>query len=120
LLEIEVQGASLIRKSDFDAIFVFLLPPSMETLQQRLRDRGTDSDAKIEQRLGEGNSEIAMARIFDYAVINDALSEAVSEVQEIIRAEREGSTADVRARFGLAQVLERWQSETGRSDTARD
>jgi guanylate kinase len=120
LLEIEVQGASLIRKSDFEAVFIFLLPPSMEILEQRLRDRGTDSKSKIEQRLREGNPEIAMARIFDYAVINDDLDTAVGEVQEIIRAEREGATRDVHARFGLEHVLEGWQSRVRAPDAARD
>jgi guanylate kinase len=110
----------LIRKSDFDAVFVFLLPPSMEILEQRLRDRGTDSESKIEQRLREGNPEIAKAKIFDYAVINDNLDTAVGEVQEIIRAEREGATADVRARFGLEHVLGAWQSRASRPAASRD
>lgn len=120
LLEIEVQGANLIRESSFEAIFIFLLPPSMEVLEQRLRDRETDSESKIEQRLREGNSEIAMARIFDYAVINDDLNNAVTEVQQIILAEREGSTEDVRERFGLERVLEDWRDRGKAPDTAGD
>ncbi len=111
LLEIEVQGASHVRKSDFEAVFIFLLPPSMKTLEQRLRDRGTDSDDLIERRLREGHPEIAMARIFDYAVVNDDLSTAVEEVREIVGAERAGETAGVRARFGLEQVLDGWLAQ---------
>jgi guanylate kinase len=109
MLEIEVQGAQLIRDGDFAAVFIFLLPPTVETLEQRLRDRGTDSDDLIQKRLREAGSEIAMSRIFDYAVINDELSTAVAEVQTIIDAERAGVTEEVRARFGIAMVMENWQ-----------
>ena len=120
LLEIEVQGANLIRESDFEAVFIYLLPPSMETLEHRLRDRGTDSESLIERRLREGHPEIAMAKIFDYAVINDDLQTAVGEVEEIIAAEREGNTSDVLARFGLEHVLEGWLTRTKLPDDSRD
>ncbi len=119
LLEIEVQGASLIRNSDFEAVFIFLLPPSMEIVERRLRDRGTDNESLIEQRLREGHPEIAMARIFDYAVINDDLQTAVEEVEEIIGAERAGETRDVRARFGLEHVLEDWLTRATASEVSR-
>jgi guanylate kinase len=119
LLEIEVQGASLIRNSDFEAVFIFLLPPSMEIVERRLRDRGTDSESLIEQRLREGHPEIAMARIFDYAVINDDLQTAVEEVKEIIGAERAGETRDVRARFGLEHVLEDWLTRAAAPEVSR-
>ncbi len=109
MLEIEVQGAQLIREREFAAVFIFLLPPTVETLEQRLRDRGTDSDDLIQKRLREAGSEIAMSRIFDYAVINDELSRAVDEVRTIIDAERTGDTDAVRARFGIAKVMENWQ-----------
>lgn len=109
MLEIEVQGAQLIREREFAAVFIFLLPPTVETLEQRLRDRGTDSDDLIQKRLREAGSEIAMSRIFDYAVINDELSRAVDEVWTIIDAERTGDTDAVRARFGIAKVMENWQ-----------
>ena len=108
MLEIEVQGAQLIRNRKFEAVFIFLLPPSMEILEQRLRDRGTDTEELIKQRLSEGNAEITMAKIFDYAVINDKLLNTVEQVQEIICAERTGEIKDVRARFGVAKVLENW------------
>lgn len=108
MLEIEVQGAQLIRNRKFEAVFIFLLPPSMEILEQRLRDRGTDTEELIKQRLSEGNAEIKMAKIFDYAVINDKLLNTVEQVQEIICAERTGEIKDVRARFGVAKVLENW------------
>lgn len=117
LLEIEVQGAGLIRKSDFDASFIFLLPPSMSVLEQRLRDRGTDSEELIERRLSEGNPEIAMAKIFDYAVINDDLRTAVDKVREIVDAERKGTTAGVRERYGIENVLDAWL-ESSAAETA--
>lgn len=108
MLEIEVQGAKLIRKRDYAAVFIFLLPPSMEVLGQRLRDRGTDSEELIKRRLNEGNAEIAMAKIFDYAVINDKLSDAVADVHAIIQSEREGNPDAVRGRFRVDQVLSTW------------
>lgn len=113
LLEIEVQGAAKIRASNFDAIFIFLLPPSMKVLDQRLRDRGTDSDEVIERRLKEGSPEISMASMFDYAVINDDLREAVANVRQIIDAERTGDTSAVRTAFGIEGVLSRWLAQEG-------
>lgn len=119
LLEIEVQGARLIRNSNFDAAFIFLLPPTMEVLEQRLRGRGTDSEALIQKRLAEGRSEVKMAELFDYAVINDDLSTAVAEVQDIIRAEREGDVEAARRHFGCAQVFAAWQQADARRSDSR-
>ena len=111
LLEIEVQGAAKIRASNFEAIFIFLLPPSMKTLDQRLRDRGTDSDEVIRRRLREGNPEISMASMFDYAVINEDLGDAVAKVREIVEAERSGDAASARAKHGIKQVLAGWLAQ---------
>ncbi|MCP4036172.1 MAG: guanylate kinase [bacterium] len=118
LLEIEVQGAGQIRETDFEAVFIFLLPPSMGTLEQRLRGRGTDAEALIQKRLEEGRSEVGMAKLFDYAVINDDLRIAVCEVQEIIASERTGEVAGTRARYGCARVFDAWQrAEAGQADS---
>jgi guanylate kinase len=109
MLEIEVQGAQLIRDSGHDAVFIFLLPPSMATLEQRLRDRGTDTEELIKRRLREGSTEVRMSKIFDYVVVNDKLDDAVAEVQSIIEAERNGKIENARARFGVAGVMAKWQ-----------
>ena len=112
LLEIEVQGATQVRERCEDACLIFLLPPSMATLEQRLRGRGTDSDDEIERRLGEADGEIETARIFDYVVVNDRLESAIASVLEIIAAERSGDTISVSERFGVPGALDRW-SEGG-------
>lgn len=112
LLEIEVQGAGQVRNSDVPVRFIFLLPPSMAVLEQRLRDRGTDSEEIITKRLREASSEIDAAKIFDYAVVNDDLDHAVEEVREIIEAERTGDTGAVLERCGLANVLEAWIAQS--------
>lgn len=113
LLEIEVQGARQIREAGFDARFVFLLPPSLAELDARLRGRGTDADEVIEKRLAEARSELAAAEVFDYAVVNDDLDRAVSQVRQIIEAERSGKTDEVRAAFGRASVMQAWNEAGG-------
>jgi len=109
LLEIEVQGAKLVRDARFEAVFIFLLPPSLDELDDRLRGRGTDDDDVIAKRLAEARSEVGMADVFDYAVVNDDLETAVAQVRQIIRAEREGATDEVRRDFGRARVVENWR-----------
>jgi guanylate kinase len=105
LLEIEVQGARQLRARRDDARFVFLLPPSMEELERRLRGRGTDDEAAVERRLEIVVSELRAVHVFDYAVVNDALEAAVAAVCEIVRAERSGETGPVEARFGRPRVV---------------
>ncbi len=109
LLEIEVQGAKLVRDARFEAVFIFLLPPSLDELDVRLRGRGTDDDAVIRKRLAEARSELSMAEVFDYAVVNDDLDTAVEQVQQIIRAERSDETDEVKARYGREGVVAEWR-----------
>ena len=111
LLEIEVQGAAQVRERRPDARFIFLLPPSMEILEGRLRGRGTDSDAAVDRRLAMADRELEAIRFFDYAVINDDLDTAVNQVLEIVGAERsrqEDRLAAARRLHGREQVLAGW------------
>ncbi|MBP1559694.1 MAG: guanylate kinase [Oscillospiraceae bacterium] len=87
ILEIEVQGAMKIKEKCPDAVFVFILPPSLKELRRRLNKRGTESEEVIEKRLGEAAGEIKYAYKYDYALINGELSEAVDDLLSIIRAE---------------------------------
>lgn len=87
ILEIEVQGAMKIKEKCPDAVFIFILPPSLKELRRRLEKRGTESDEVIEKRLGEAAGEIGHAYKYDYAVVNGELSEAVDDLRAIIRAE---------------------------------
>ena len=99
LLEIDTAGARQVRARLPAARLIFLLPPSPAVLERRLRDRQTDSEEVIQQRLAIAKDEIAEAPWYDYAVVNDDLERTISSVLEIVRAERSGETAALRARF---------------------
>lgn len=105
VLEIEVQGAGQVKKRRADACLIFLLPPSLAVLEERLRGRGTDDEAVIQRRMALSDTELAAAEIFDFAVVNDELERAVQEVLLVIRAVREGRGAELRQRFGRAAVM---------------
>ena len=84
LLDIEVQGAIQVKEKMPEAVMIFLSPPSMETLEERLRSRGTDTDEKIEKRLLTAAQELSQLSRYDYLVVNDTIEQAVSEIREII------------------------------------
>jgi guanylate kinase len=88
VLVIDVQGARQVRQRRQDAVAVFVLPPSFEALEQRLRVRSQDSEDAIARRLQTARSEIAAVQAYDYVVINDALERCVTEVCAIVTAER--------------------------------
>jgi guanylate kinase len=91
LLEIDVQGAMQVRRSVAGAVLIFLRPPSRAVLEQRLRDRGSESEEKISSRLAAAQKELAFADQYDYIVVNDDLDRAVAEVLSIVAAERSRS-----------------------------
>jgi guanylate kinase len=111
LLEIEVQGASQVRARRADARLIFLLPPSLSLLEERLRGRGTDSPEQIESRLRLARRELAAVRDFDYAVVNDDLERCVATVREIMAAERRGGSPEIRRRFSPAAASARLEAE---------
>ena len=84
LIEVDVNGASQIRKKMPEAISIFILPPSLEILKSRLTGRGTDSSEVIEKRLNEALREIACAKDYDYIVVNDNLDTAVDDFVSIM------------------------------------
>jgi guanylate kinase len=88
LLEIDWQGAAQIRTAKPDATSVFVLPPSIEALEERLRGRGQDSPEVIGRRVAAARGEIAHVSEFDYVIINDDFSRACLDLQSIVRAER--------------------------------
>ena len=105
LLEVEVQGAAQLRARRADARFLFLLPPSREELERRLRGRGTDDDAAVRRRLAIVESELAAVHGFDYAIVNRDLDETIAAVREIIAAERAGQCAHARSAWGREHVV---------------
>lgn len=88
LLEIDWQGAQQVRRVFPQAIGIFILPPSIEALEHRLRGRGKDSEDVIEQRLTVVRSEIDHVAEFDYLVVNEEIDEAVRDLVSIVRANR--------------------------------
>ena len=88
LLEIDWQGAAQVRAKDVGAITVQILPPSLDALERRLRDRGQDDEASIAGRMGGASRELSHYRDFDYLVVNERFEEALSDLEAIIRAER--------------------------------
>ena len=87
LLEIDVQGAMQVKEKYKDAIVVFIMPPSLEELKNRIVGRGTETEESINRRLGEALNEIHMADKYDYMVVNDDLAEAVANFEKIVDAE---------------------------------
>jgi guanylate kinase len=110
IVEIEVQGARQLRTRRPDACFVFLLPPSMETLGERLRARATDSAETIAKRLAIAAHELEAIEHFDYAFINDELDRAVEALLEIIAGRRAGRDDILKQRYGCQGVFERWRA----------
>jgi len=87
ILEIDIQGAMQVKDCFSDGVFIYIVPPSLSILSNRLRDRGTDADDVINKRLSLASSELALAHRYDYIVVNDVLDEAVERVASILRAE---------------------------------
>ena len=88
ILDIDVQGVSLLRDNGYDIVTIFLLPPSNAILRQRLENRGTDSPDAIAQRLHNAQKEIECLEDYDYLVINDEIMNAVNIVDDILSAEK--------------------------------
>ena len=88
LLEIDWQGARQVRRMFPHAVSIFILPPSLEALEARLRGRGTDSEATIARRLAAAREEMRHVEEFDYAIINDRLERAIDELTAVVRAAR--------------------------------
>ena len=88
VLEIDWQGAAQVRKLKPDAVSIFVLPPSIEALEQRLRGRAQDNPEVIAARVAAARGEIAHVREFDYVIINDDFNRAAQDLTSIVRAER--------------------------------
>jgi guanylate kinase len=87
-LEVDVQGASSIRNLISDSVSVFILPPSLEVLRERLISRGTDSPDELAVRLRNAPEELKSYRTFDYVIINDDVEQAAAKLMSIIEGER--------------------------------
>lgn len=88
LLEIDIQGALNVMKKRPDGVYIFLLPPSIEELKNRITGRGSESPETLERRFQAAASEIATGKKYQYAVVNDTVEAAVAKIQNILAAER--------------------------------
>ena len=86
ILDIEVQGAAQVKEKMPEAVTVFLAPPSLEVLEQRLRGRGTESEETIRQRLQTAEKEMLLAPTYDYTVINYDPDQAANEIRSVLES----------------------------------
>lgn len=88
ILEIDIQGALEIQQKISDALFIFIMPPSMRILKERLTNRGTESEEKVLERFKTAYREINEYTKYNYVVVNDEVEKAVEKVEAIIKAEK--------------------------------
>lgn len=88
ILEIETKGALQVKEKMPEAVLIFIAPPSLEALENRLRGRHTEDEATIQKRLNEVKKELECAKKYDYRVINDNLENAIDELEKIIAGEQ--------------------------------
>ena len=93
ILEIDLQGALQVKERMPECVSIFILPPSYEVLESRLRGRGTETPEKIEKRLAAARHEIEMAHIYDYQIVNDDLEAAYQQLRSIYMNENEKANA---------------------------
>ncbi len=105
ILEIDWQGAEQVRRLFPHAISIFVLPPSIETLEQRLNSRGQDSQETISKRVAAARAEMRHVSEFDYVTINNYFDVALQDIRAIIRAQRLVGTAQLQRYASLIQAL---------------
>ena len=105
ILEIDWQGARQVRAAKPDCITVFILPPTREELERRLRSRGTDSEAVIERRLRDALSDMSHWDEFDYVIFNDDLDDAVADLEAVLAGGGEKSATTNSAVRETARAL---------------
>jgi len=106
ILEIDWQGARQVRESMPECVTIFILPPTVEELERRLRDRRTDTAEVIERRLRDAVSDMAHWDEFDYVIINDELNQAIADLEAVLDGEGEASsTHNVALRRAVSRII---------------
>jgi len=105
ILEIDWQGAEQVRRLFPQAISIFILPPSLETLAERLKGRAQDSDDVIEKRLAVAREEMRHLVEFDYVTINDKFDDALHDLIAVIQAQRLKTNTQLKRHSALIQTL---------------
>ena len=88
ILEIDVQGALNVKKNIDNGVYIFLAPPSLSELKNRIVNRGTETESDINLRMNNARKELSYIKDYDYLVVNDHLNSAINLVNEIINAEK--------------------------------
>jgi len=104
VLEIDWQGAQQVRESMPECVTIFILPPSLEELERRLRDRRTDAPEVIERRLRDALSDISHWNEFDHVIINDDLNQAISDLEDVLAG---NGIASATSNMALRRAVER-------------
>ena len=97
VLEIEVEGAQQVKNKVPDCVMIFIAPPGKQALYDRLRNRGTESEEVIQQRIEKANREFQKAYLYDYIVVNDDVNNAADRIMAIIRAEHAKTERSIHA-----------------------
>lgn len=106
ILEIDWQGAQQVRESMPECVTIFILPPSVEELERRLRDRRTDSAEVIERRLRDALSDMSHWIEFDHVIINDDLNQAIADLEDVLDGNGEASaTSNVALRRAVGRIV---------------
>ena len=106
ILEIDWQGAQQVRQSMPECVTIFILPPSVEELERRLRDRRTDSAEVIERRLRDAVSDMSHWTEFDHVIINDDLNRAIADLEDVLDGEGEASaTSNIALRRAVERII---------------
>lgn len=112
ILEIDVQGATLVREKAKDAIGIFILPPSFEVLKERLTARNTETAEDLQMRLKNSRGEVQEYTKFDYVIINDEVTKAVTDLQSVIYAERCKHTRQTEAVEKILDTFENFKTNS--------
>lgn len=105
VLEIDWQGAAQVRRLMPEARSIFILPPSLDALEQRLRARGQDSEEVVRQRLAQAQEDISHVGEFDYVIINDDFQTALQDLLAVVRAQRLTATLQLARHQALLSSL---------------
>ena len=105
VLELDVHGADMLKKINFEGVYIMILPPSMEELHNRLRKRSTESEEKIKKRLETGKIEITHYLLYDYVITNKSIEESVKKIMNIIRAEESRSFRYIPSSEDIKKIL---------------
>ena len=112
ILEIDVQGADSIREKASDAVGIFILPPSFEVLRERLIARQSESDEELKLRLKNARDEVREYTKFDYVIINDEVTKAVTDLQSVIYGERCRRTRQTEAVEKILDTFENFKTNS--------